>query len=156
MKQLLFAFISTALFACTDNAVMTEDNPKSENMTTVIDSAAIMSNFKRQEECWNKHDLECYVESYENTKHVQTISSAGITKGYNHILRDYKMYFPEERMGNLHFDQIELKRLSEQYYYVTGRFNLTYKNQDKLIQGWFSVLMEKINGNWLMISDHSS
>ncbi|MEQ8908145.1 MAG: hypothetical protein RIC95_03055 [Vicingaceae bacterium] len=131
---------------------------ESENEYVVLpsDSALIMENFSRQEECWNNEDLACYVEAYHPKKQVQTISRAGVTKGKKAVLDQYQRYYPSGRMGHLHFDEIELKRISEEYYYVVGRFNLKYQTPDTLFQGWFSVLMQRYENKWFMVSDHSS
>lgn len=114
----------------------------------------INANFKEQERCWNAADLECYVKAYATTVEIKTISSLGVTKGYDNILAQYKKYFPKENMGQLHFDNVEIKKLSTQYAYVTGRYNLIYPSKDPR-RGWFSVLMQKIDGQWFIISDHS-
>ncbi len=120
------------------------------------DSLAILQNFEKQELCWNSQDLICYMEAYDSSETIQTISRAGIEKGYSAILASYQRYFPPEHMGKLHFDQMDLKRLSDSFYYVVGRFNLRYAVPDTVFQGWFSVLMEKKNDKWCIISDHSS
>ena len=156
MKKAVYFLFLAALISCTRNAHRQAQTNENNPALRALDSVAIMENFNRQEACWNAKDLECYVQAYHLSDNVQTISKAGVTKGYNNILRDYQRYFPKNRMGKLHFDQIELKRLSEQYYYAVGRFNLNYETPDTLYQGWFSVLFEKKNGHWLMISDHSS
>ncbi len=120
------------------------------------DLQAIKDNFKKQEECWNQGDHECYVEAYFPSENVQTVSRGGVTKGYKNILASYKRGFPKEKMGKLHFDNFSYKKLSRKYAYVVGRFNLKYEDREKPRQGWFSVIMEKIDGQWFMISDHSS
>ncbi|MCR9173624.1 MAG: hypothetical protein NXI10_14070 [bacterium] len=156
MKHVFIIIISAGVLSCgsqNERSGVSESNVQASN---VQDSTAIMQNFKKQEECWNSQDLECYVEAYYPSQSVQTVSRAGVTKGYDAILKDYQKYFPKDRMGKLHFDQMELKRLSDEYYYVVGRFNLTYQVPDTMLQGWFSVLLEKIDGSWYMISDHSS
>lgn len=156
MKYSILLLIIVSLSSCLfDQSGFIEDS-QDKSALMAADSTAIMLNFNKQEECWNAHDLECYVEAYYHSNDIQTISRAGVTKGYSNILRDYKTYFPADRMGQLHFDEIELKRLSDEYYYVFGRFNLNYQSPDTLYQGWFSVLMEKIDGDWYLISDHSS
>jgi len=114
-----------------------------------------MDNFNKQEACWNKHDIECYMEAYDTVRDIQTISRAGVTQGYDSIITNYKKYFPKDRMGNLHFDEIRLKSLGETYSYVVGRYNLKYETKDTVYQGWFSVLMEKKDNKWYIISDHS-
>ncbi|GEM_PF-1938597 len=158
MKYAYLIFIPWLLYSCSEQPSEIDETVSgvSNETTAEEDSIAIMGNFERQEECWNNHDLDCYVEAYHDAPDVQTVSRLGLTKGYENILNDYKTYFPEERMGKLFFDEINLKRLSDQYYYVVGRFNLVYEIPDTTIQGWFSVLMENRDGRWLMISDHSS
>ena len=127
-----------------------------ENCGFEKDTLAIRANFSQQEACWNKGDLECYMEAYAPDGVIQTISRGGVTQGYQNILSGYKKNFPREKMGQLRFDQIGYTRLTDEYYYVVGRFNLSYPPSDRQFQGWFSVVMKKIDGQWLMISDHSS
>jgi D-alanyl-D-alanine carboxypeptidase len=121
-----------------------------------IDDHNIRQNFKKQEDCWNNSDIECYMEAYSKTEPIQTASRGGITYGYENIIGGYKKYFPKERMGKLYFDHINTRRLSANLYFVTGRFNLKFPDREELSQGWFSVNMKKINGEWYMITDHSS
>ncbi|NAY91279.1 serine hydrolase [Muricauda sp. JGD-17] len=121
-----------------------------------IDDYKIRQNFKKQEACWNNADIACYMEAYATTEHIQTASRGGITYGYDNIIGNYRKYFPKERMGKLYFDNINTRRLSDNLYFVTGRFNLRFPDREDLARGWFSVNMKKINGKWLMITDHSS
>ena len=121
-----------------------------------IDKSKIKANFDKQANCWNNADLECYMEAYAKSQDIQTISRAGVTYGYDKILSDYKKYYPKDKMGQLHFDNFGYKRLADNLYFVTGRFNLKIQGRDQLRQGYFSVVMQRINGKWLMITDHSS
>ena len=117
---------------------------------------AIYQNFKEQEYCWNQHDIFCYMKAYWQSDSVKTVSRVGVTYGIEKIRNSYRESYRPEKMGNLHFDQVELTKLSQTHYAVTGRFNLTFSENDRNRQGWFSVIMKKIDGKWLMISDHSS
>ncbi|MBO6515399.1 MAG: nuclear transport factor 2 family protein [Bacteroidia bacterium] len=121
-----------------------------------VDSAQIVTNFKRQEDCWNRHDIPCYMEAYDSTSDIQTLSRGGLTIGYDSIISAYQKNFPEDRMGNLFFDEMDIRILSKEYAYVTGRFNLKFEQREQLYKGWFSVLMRKRNDGWFIISDHSS
>ncbi len=121
-----------------------------------IDKALITGNFTAQENCWNNHDIECYMQAYAPFKDIQTVSRGGVTYGYDHIIGNYKKYFPKERMGNLHFDHIAMKRLADNLYFVSGRFNLKFDGREELARGWFSATMKKIKGQWYLITDHSS
>ena len=120
------------------------------------DEDAIMNNFINQTLCWNKGDIDCYMENYYDSDDVRTIGKSGQTWGYEKIKELYKKGYSPENMGQLHFDEMNLTRLSDKHYYVVGRYNLTYDNKDEIRQGWFSVIMKKINGKWWMVSDHSN
>ena len=119
------------------------------------DEKAILANFKRQEECWNQGSIDCYMTAYLRSDSIRAITRAGVTRGYEEIRQNYRTSFPPERMGRLHFDEMILTRLSEEYYYVVGRFNLIYPDREEPVRGHFSVMMQRIGGEWLMVSDHS-
>jgi len=120
------------------------------------DEELILANFKKQETCWNAQDIACYMQAYSTSDEIQTISSGGVTFGYENIISNYKKYFPKGKMGNLHFDEFHFRKLSNKLYFVTGRFNLKFKGREKLLQGWFSVIMKKEKAKWSIITDHSS
>lgn len=119
----------------------------------------IQNNFEQQTSAWNNGDLKAYVEAYVAGDSAKTISKAGVIYGKVNILKQYQQYYNKENMGTLWFDQFTYQKLREDLYYVVGRFNL--KNMDKNKQpkerhGWFSVLMQKIDAKWFILSDHST
>lgn len=114
-----------------------------------------MANFDEQAKCWNQGDIDCYGQGYVHSADVHTVSSKGFTYGYDAIIAKYKKDWPKERMGKLHFDQVKMEKLSKITYLVQGRFNLEYE-QSKPVSGYFTVIMKKIGGKWLMYTDHSS
>jgi len=57
-------------------------------------------------------------------------------------------------MGKLHFKLLELKSLSPVYYFVVGKWHLQRSIGD--LEGHFTLLFKKINGEWLIVADHSS
>lgn len=121
-----------------------------------IDEGKILDNFKKQENCWNAHNIECYMEAYAKNLPIQTASRGGLTFGYDNIISDYKKYFPKDKMGSLFFDRFNMRRLADDIYFVTGQFNLKFSDREQLSKGWFSVTAKKINGDWFLITDHSS
>ncbi|WP_341226439.1 nuclear transport factor 2 family protein [uncultured Arcticibacterium sp.] len=114
----------------------------------------IKANFEAQERNWSAHDLPAFVSAYKSS--AEMISSRGRTIGANNILKNYQKSYTDETMGRLFFDDFSMKKLSSKFFYVVGRYNLEYEGDQKLRQGYFSVIMEKIKGEWLIISDHSS
>ncbi|MEP7323065.1 MAG: nuclear transport factor 2 family protein [Saprospiraceae bacterium] len=140
--------LSLCLFiiSCTGN-VISQEYSKDEKL--------IMANFDQQATCWNQGDIDCYCQGYVHSPDVHTVSSKGFTYGYDAIVAKYKKDWPKERMGKLHFDQVKMEKLSKITYLVQGRFNLEYE-QSKPLSGYFTVIMKKIGGKWLMYTDHSS
>ena len=116
---------------------------------------AIMANFDQQVKCWNQGDIECYCQGYLKSNETRIVSSRGITSGYEAIVASYKKNWPKERMGKMHFNQVKMDKLSNKAYLVHGRFNLTYP-ESKPLSGYFTVIMKKVGGQWLMFADHSS
>ena len=57
-------------------------------------------------------------------------------------------------MGTLFFSDLILKKLSDRYYYVTGKWFLKRTVGD--IGGYYTLLFRKIGGSWFIVSDHSS
>ncbi len=116
---------------------------------------AILANFDQQVKCWNQGDIDCYCKGYLKSSETRIVSSRGITSGYEAIVASYKKNWPKERMGKLHFDQVKMDKLSTKVYLVHGQFNLTYP-ESKPLSGYFTVIMKKVGGQWLMFADHSS
>lgn len=119
------------------------------------DEKLILANFDQQVQCWNKGNIDCYCQGYVKSDQTHTISSRGFTYGYDAIVAQYKKNYPKEKMGRLSFDQLKMEKLSGSAYMVHGKFNLAYE-QSKPVSGYFTVIMKKIKGQWLMYADHTS
>jgi len=110
---------------------------------------------QKQTEAWNRGELEDFMEGYWKNDSLMFIGKSGITYGWQQTLDNYKRGYPDKAaMGQLTFTLIEIKRLSSKYYSVVGRWNLKRTIGD--IGGHYTLLMKKINGVWVIISDHSS
>ena len=108
-----------------------------------------------QDESWNKADIEGFMTTYWNNDSLMFIGKSGVTYGWNNTLNNYKKGYPNtEAMGKLNFNLIQIKKLSRKYYHVTGKWHLSRTVGD--LQGHFTLLLKKIKGKWLIISDHSS
>jgi ketosteroid isomerase-like protein len=108
-----------------------------------------------QDESWNRADIEGFMTTYWNNDSLMFIGKSGVTYGWKNTLSNYKKGYPNtEAMGKLNFNLIQIKRLSRKYYHVTGKWHLTRTVGD--LQGHFTLLVKKMKGKWLIISDHSS
>lgn len=108
-----------------------------------------------QNEAWNRGDVDAFMVGYWENDSLMFIGSSGVTYGYKNTLSNYKKRYPNTAaMGKLIFSLIEVKRLSSEYYHVTGKWNLQRSIGD--VAGHFTLVFRKVSGKWVIISDHSS
>jgi ketosteroid isomerase-like protein len=104
---------------------------------------------------WNKGNLDQFMKGYWENDSLQFIGKSGPVYGYNNALNNYKKGYPDTAaMGKLSFDVISVKKLSPDYYFVTGKWFLSRTVGD--LKGVYTLLFRKINGEWKIIADHSS
>lgn len=108
-----------------------------------------------QSECWNKGDMECFMQTYWKSDSLSFIGAKGITHGWQNTLERYKVGYPTEKeRGTLTFSIISIEALSEEYSYMVGKWHLKRDIDDA--QGHFTLLWKKMEGGWFIVSDHSS
>jgi len=119
------------------------------------DEQAVREVLATQNAAWNRGDVNSFMVGYWNSDSLMFVGSTGVIYGYNKTLENYKKrYSDTAAMGKLFFDLIQVKRLSAEYYYVTGKWFLKRSIGDA--GGHFTLLFRKIKGKWVIISDHSS
>ncbi|HWR33693.1 MAG TPA: hypothetical protein VN451_09210 [Chitinophagaceae bacterium] len=146
MKKLLFifSFFSTALLQA-----------QSKSGTKTADKTSILQLLNRQKEDWNRGDIDGFMNGYWENDSLMFVGKSGVTYGWAKTLNNYKKGYPDTAvMGKLSFDYIRVKRLSKKYYFVVGKWYLKRSIGD--ISGHYNLLLEKINGQWVIIVDHSS
>lgn len=122
---------------------------------TESDAQAIRDILQRQTEAWNTGHLEEFMEGYWRSDSLAFIGQSGITYGWQATLDNYRRNYPTpEKMGQLRFDIIRLTWLGPESALVLGRWFLQRKKDAP--QGYFSLTWKKINGEWVIIADHSS
>ncbi len=110
----------------------------------------------RQVECWNKADLECFMEAYWKSDSLKFIGSEGVIYGWGRTLERYKAKYPDRQaMGELQFDILSNERIGADGFYMVGRYQLLRRDLDDL-EGYFSLLWRKIDGEWKIVADHTS
>ena len=116
---------------------------------------AIRQLLAKQTEAWNRGDIETFMETYWKSDSLMFIGKSGVTYGWTNTLNNYKKGYPDTTaMGKLSFDILIVKRLSFQYFHVTGKWHLQRSIGD--LSGHYTLLIKKIKGKWVIISDHSS
>ena len=119
------------------------------------DEIQIRKILNTQTQSWNRGDVKAFMKGYWENDSLMFIGKSGVTYGYKNTLENYKKNYPDTAaMGKLTFTLIQVKRLSPEYYHVTGKWHLKRTIGD--IGGHYTLLFRKIKGQWVIISDHSS
>lgn len=108
-----------------------------------------------QTAAWNRGDVTQFMNGYWENDSLMFIGKSGVTYGWTNTLNNYKKGYPDTAaMGQLTFNLIQVKKLSNKYYHITGKWFLKRSIGD--VGGHYTLLFKKIKGRWLIISDHSS
>ena len=128
-----------------------------EDLKARADAAetAILDILRNQETCWNNQDINCYLEAFLPSAHTRSLSPSGILKGFDSIARAYRENWPPEKMGQLSYQDLHPELLRADLYNVTGRYNLRFQD-GALRSGSFSALVQKIDGRWYLVAEHSN
>ena len=125
------------------------------SLNSFAQEAEIRALLQKQTEAWNRGDVEGFMEGYWKNDSLMFIGKSGITYGWQKTLDNYKKGYPDKTaMGFLTFTLIELKPLSKKYFSVVGKWHLKRTIGD--LSGHYTLLLKKIKGSWVVISDHSS
>jgi len=104
---------------------------------------------------WNQGNLDEFVKGYWHNDSLMFIGQSGITYGYQNTLNNYKRnYNDTAKMGKLAFDIIKVQKLSDEYFFVVGKWFLKRSVGD--LKGHYTLIFRKINHVWVIVADHSS
>lgn len=108
-----------------------------------------------QAKCWNRGDLDCFMDGYIKSDELVFVGSLGPKYGWEVTLNNYKKSYPnKDAMGTLTFDLLKFIPLGNKHQLVIGKWSLKRKADNP--SGHFSLVFEKIKGEWKIIADHSS
>jgi len=119
------------------------------------DEKAILQMLETQNQAWNRGDVSGFMKGYWENDSLMFIGKSGVTYGYQNTLENYKKGYPDTAaMGKLTTKQIKMIRVSKEYYFIVGKWYLKRSIGD--ISGHYNLLVRKINGEWVIVADHSS
>ncbi len=119
------------------------------------DETAIRQLLDKQTAAWNQGDIDRFMDGYWENDSLMFIGKSGVTYGWTNTLNNYKRGYPDTAaMGKLRFELLSVKRLSDEYYFVVGKWSLQRSIGN--VGGHYNLLFRKINGKWVIIADHSS
>jgi ketosteroid isomerase-like protein len=117
---------------------------------------AVLKVLARQNENWNKGDIDAFMEDYLKSDSLMFIGANGILYGWKATKDRYKTKYPDlATMGKLKFEILKTDFHSNTTCWVLGKWYLTRPEKGD-IGGVFTLILKKINGKWLIVSDHTS
>ena len=119
------------------------------------DQAAIKAVLDAQEIAWNQADVDGYMEGYWKSEKLRFGSGGTVVYGWQATRDRYaERYDTPEKMGKLWMTDQVIEVFSETDAMVFGRWHL--HRTDEELGGLYTLHLKKIDGDWLIVSDHSS
>ncbi len=119
------------------------------------DEKAVRAVLQLQTTAWNQGNIDAFMQSYWKSDSLLFVGKSGPTYGWQNTLEGYKKRYPDTTaMGKLQFTLLQVKPLGTEFYFVLGKFHLQRTIGD--LSGIFTLLFKKVNGQWVIISDHTS
>ena len=105
---------------------------------------------------WNAGNLEKAMAYYWNSPKMLWISRSGVSKGYQSVFEGYKKdYADRSKMGVYSYTPLHIEKLSKSSVLYVYRWKIEL-NGKRTMGGVSSQVWKKINGRWLIISEHAS
>lgn len=139
---LLAAHCSVGFQAAT---VWGEEKPLADTLKDIV---------HKQQVAWNDGNIDGFMEAYWKSEKL-TFSSRGETRrGWEKTRQKYKQSYPDKAtMGRLTFSNLEVDPIGEEVAIMLGDWKIA---GDKPAEGNFSLVWKRIDGQWVIIHDHSS
>jgi beta-aspartyl-peptidase (threonine type) len=111
----------------------------------------------KQQEAWNKHDLEGFMAGYWNSEQLTFFSEGKEQDGWQATMDRYlaKYASPGHEMGKLEFSGLRVEVLSQDSAFVRGSWKLTMST-GKTPHGLFTLVFRKFPEGWKIVHDHTS
>jgi hypothetical protein len=127
----------------------------SQQKINIDDSLALINILYKQQEDWNRGDIDAFMIGYLKSEQLVFSGSNGPIYGWEATRNRYKRtYSNREKMGILKFDILNIIALSPTVIQLQGKFNLTRTIGDAF--GFFTLNWIKVKNQWYIISDHTS
>lgn len=115
---------------------------------------AVRAVLAQQADDWNEGDIEGFMRGYWKSDQLRFCSGGKVTRGWQATLDGYRVrYASRAKMGRLTFDQLVVSPLADDVVFVVGRWKVT---RDNSVGGMFTLIFRRIEGQWLIIHDHTS
>ncbi|MGI4021292.1 MAG: YybH family protein [Janthinobacterium lividum] len=119
------------------------------------DKRTITNLLEKQRLAWNRGDLEGYMNGYWKSDSLLFVGKVGPKYGWKTTLENYKKSYPDDdAMGTLTFNILQINVIDLKNAFVLGGWKLKREKDEP--QGFFTLWLRRIKGEWKIVSDHSS
>jgi len=111
----------------------------------------------KQQDAWNRGDLEAFMTGYWNSPELTFFSGARESKGWQAALDRYKKSYQGagHEMGKLEFANLRIEMLGPEAAFVRGEFHLTMSD-GKTPHGLFTLIFRRFPEGWRIVHDQSA
>ena len=147
-SQKFSLIVSCLLFVCTITIVGRGQSNAGSKETAIITA------MKNSENDWNKGDLDSFMKMYISSS---TMMMPAGPAGLGTIKELYQQKYFKGKMPkqNLHYDELKVTMLGDNYALLTGKFTLSGNNLP-VRSGRYSLVMIYTKDGWKILHDHSS
>lgn len=126
-----------------------------QSILSESDKNEIISVLKQQEKFWNKGDIDGFMQGYVKSDFLVFNGSSGPFYGWDSVKDRYiKTYPSKEKMGTLNFKIHNISLITSSVAQLIGQFFLSYPKSE--VSGYFTLVLIKSKGEWLILSDHTT
>jgi len=145
MKVCLFGLV--VLMVCSVNAWSSQVASTEEIRLVIV----------KQQDAWNRGDLEAFMAGYWNSPELTFFSGARESKGWQAALDRYQKSYQGagHEMGKLQFANLRIEMLGPDAALVRGEFHLTMSD-GKTPHGLFTLIFRKLPEGWKIVHDQSA
>lgn len=119
------------------------------------DHQRIRALFEESCAAWNRGDIDGHLADYWHSDKVRWVSEGTVRYGFEAIAAGFKSRFDSpDNMGKLEVADLEIQLPGESDALVFGAWIQTTPTARR--HGVFTIHLKKIDGEWLIVSDHSS
>jgi ketosteroid isomerase-like protein len=121
------------------------------------EAAAVRKVLDTQVECWNRADLDGFLDGYRRGPDVVFQSGANRFDGFEAMRDRYRKTYQADgkEMGTLAFSGIEVILLGPDSALARGRWKLAMSD-GKQPGGLFTLVLRKLPEGWRIVHDHTS
>lgn len=102
---------------------------------------------------WTNDDLDAFMLAFHNSPDLVFAIPTGITRGWQPLKERYAKSIAK---SSLYFTDVEVTVITPEVALVFAQFHNIMKDNGSYATGLTTLLCKKINGNWVIVHDHSS